>query len=87
MDDDGSKSLDIEEFKKGIHDCGLSVEPKVCVCVCLWRERCGCGLVVSFQGAVLAAYHMQDTKQPSLLTSAMSIADGNCNGYIFVKVL
>lgn len=39
MDDDGSKSLDIEEFKKGIHDCGLSVEPKVCVCMCLFVER------------------------------------------------
>ena len=29
MDDDGSKSLDLEEFKKGLHDYGLSVEPAV----------------------------------------------------------
>jgi hypothetical protein len=24
MDDDGSKSLDFDEFKKGLHDCGMS---------------------------------------------------------------
>ena len=24
MDDDGSRSLDFDEFKKGLHDCGLS---------------------------------------------------------------
>ena len=32
MDDDGSKSLDLDEFKKGIHDYGVSVEAGVCVC-------------------------------------------------------
>ncbi len=26
MDDDGSKNLDYEEFKKGIQECGLELE-------------------------------------------------------------
>ena len=29
MDDDGSKKLDFDEFKKGIHDYGLLVEDAV----------------------------------------------------------
>lgn len=29
MDDDGSKSLDLSEFKKGLHDYGLTVSDKV----------------------------------------------------------
>ena len=29
MDDDGSKKLDFEEFKKGIHDYGLLMEDAV----------------------------------------------------------
>ena len=29
MDDDGSKKLDFEEFKKGIHDYGLLLEDAV----------------------------------------------------------
>ena len=29
MDDDGSKSLDLSEFKKGLHDYGLTVPDKV----------------------------------------------------------
>jgi len=32
MDDDGSKKLDYEEFKKGIHDYGLVMEDPVSVC-------------------------------------------------------
>ena len=27
MDDDGSRSLDIKEFKKGLHDYGVLMEP------------------------------------------------------------
>ena len=34
MDDDGSKSLDYQEFKKGIHDYGISLEEDVsAVCI------------------------------------------------------
>lgn len=29
MDDDGSKSLDLTEFKKGLHDYGLTIGDKV----------------------------------------------------------
>lgn len=29
MDDDGSKSLDLAEFKKGLHDYGLTISDKV----------------------------------------------------------
>jgi len=29
MDDDGSKSLDFDEFKKGLRDYGLSIEESV----------------------------------------------------------
>ena len=29
MDDDGSKGLDFNEFKKGVHDCGLSLTKEV----------------------------------------------------------
>lgn len=29
MDDDGSKKLDFDEFKKGIHDYGLLMEDSV----------------------------------------------------------
>ena len=29
MDDDGSKSLDYEEFKKGVHDYGAMLEEHV----------------------------------------------------------
>lgn len=29
MDDDGSRSLDFSEFKKGVRDYGLILEPKV----------------------------------------------------------
>ena len=29
MDDDGSKSLDYDEFKKGVHDYGASLEEDV----------------------------------------------------------
>ena len=29
MDDDGSKGLDFDEFKKGVHDCGLSFTKEV----------------------------------------------------------
>ena len=28
MDDDRNRSLDFQEFKKGVHDYGLDVEPK-----------------------------------------------------------
>ena len=31
MDDDGSKKLDFDEFKKGIHDYGLLVEDAVSI--------------------------------------------------------
>ena len=30
MDDDGSKSLDFSEFKKGIHDYGINMDDEVC---------------------------------------------------------
>ena len=30
MDDDGNRSLDFNEFKKGLRDYGLLLEPKVC---------------------------------------------------------
>ena len=29
MDDDGSRTLDFNEFKKGLRDYGLYLEPKV----------------------------------------------------------
>lgn len=29
MDDDGSKNLDYQEFKKGLHDYGLSIDESV----------------------------------------------------------
>jgi hypothetical protein len=29
MDDDGNRKLDFNEFKKGIHDYGLNLEPEV----------------------------------------------------------
>ena len=40
MDDDGNKSLDFQEFRKGIHDYGVDLEIEVsliwrCVCVCV----------------------------------------------------
>jgi Ca2+-binding EF-hand superfamily protein len=28
MDDDGSRSLDLKEFKKGLHDYGVIIEPE-----------------------------------------------------------
>ena len=28
MDDDGSRSLDFKEFKKGLHDYGVTIEPE-----------------------------------------------------------
>ena len=35
MDDDGSKSLDFHEFKKGIHDYGVDLEIDVSKKFCL----------------------------------------------------
>lgn len=32
MDDDGSKNLDMEEFKKGIKDVGVQISEKVWEC-------------------------------------------------------
>ena len=31
MDDDRSRSLSYEEFKKGVHDFGLAVSDEVCL--------------------------------------------------------
>jgi Ca2+-binding EF-hand superfamily protein len=36
MDDDGSKSLDLNEFKKGLHDCGMPLSDAVKLRFALW---------------------------------------------------
>jgi hypothetical protein len=33
MDDDGSRSLSFEEFRKGLHDYNVTVDPQVCAMV------------------------------------------------------
>ena len=43
MDDDGSKNLDYQEFKKGLHDYGLSLEESVSAVEILW-------LICNFHG-------------------------------------
>ena len=43
MDDDGSKKLDFDEFKKGIHDYGLLVEDAVSIDTVPCTLRCQIG--------------------------------------------
>lgn len=47
MDDDGSKSLDYSEFKKGIHDYGLTMEDAVSNH--LWKD---CAVCLYAKGAL-----------------------------------
>ena len=56
MDDDGSKRLDYEEFKKGIHDYGLSLEDSVSV-EC---RASGWGCVVVGRALPVATQRLED---------------------------
>lgn len=49
MDDDGSKSLDFDEFKKGLHDYGVEAKDEVRVTVCV--SLCACIYIACVLGS------------------------------------
>lgn len=86
MDDDGSKSLDLEEFKKGLHDYGLSVEPAEAKTIFEQFDKDGNG-TLSFDEFLVALRPPMSQSRKDIIMKAFNKLDKSGDGVVTIDDL
>ena len=81
MDDDGSKSLDMEEFKKGMKECDLALTRQEVIALFNFfdKDRDGAIRYEEFIGGLRG---QMNERRKSLVLQAFDILDRDGNGYV-----